>query len=171
MEDAKKIIEEVKKAVVGKDEILEKVLMAILAQGHVLLEDVPGVGKTTMALAFSRAMELSYKRLQFIIRVQSCAICFWQMKSTGPPAKRSLRCWRSWKKARSPLTVLHIRCLSPFWSLPRKTRSAHREHSPCRNLRSTVLWFAFHWGTRTGKARLKCCAAEKRMSLPNRSIR
>ena len=65
MEDAKKIIEEVKKAVVGKDEILEKGLMAILAQGHVLLEDVPGVGKTTMALAFSRAMELSYKRLQF----------------------------------------------------------------------------------------------------------
>lgn len=50
---------------VGKDEVLEKVLMAILAQGHVLLEDVPGVGKTTMALAFSRAMELSYKRLQF----------------------------------------------------------------------------------------------------------
>ncbi len=65
MEDAKKIIDEVKKAVVGKDNILGKVLMAILAQGHVLLEDVPGVGKTTMALAFSKAMELSYKRLQF----------------------------------------------------------------------------------------------------------
>ncbi|MDD6175001.1 MAG: MoxR family ATPase [Firmicutes bacterium] len=65
MEDAKKVIDEVKKAVVGKDDVLEKVLMAILAKGHVLLEDVPGVGKTTMAIAFSRAMELSYKRLQF----------------------------------------------------------------------------------------------------------
>lgn len=65
MEYAIKIIDEVKKVIVGKDKILEKVLMSILAQGHVLLEDVPGVGKTTMALAFSKAMELSYKRLQF----------------------------------------------------------------------------------------------------------
>ena len=65
MEDAKRILEEVRKVIVGKDEVLEKVLMAILAQGHVLLEDVPGVGKTTMAVAFSRAMELSYRRLQF----------------------------------------------------------------------------------------------------------
>lgn len=65
MDDAKKVIAEVQKAVVGKNEVLEKVLMAFLARGHVLLEDVPGVGKTTMALAFSRAMELSYNRLQF----------------------------------------------------------------------------------------------------------
>ena len=44
------IVSEVKKVVIGKDEIIEKVLMAILAGGHILLEDVPGVGKTTLAL-------------------------------------------------------------------------------------------------------------------------
>ena len=47
------VILEVRKAVVGKDAVLSKALLAILARGHILLEDIPGVGKTTMALAFS----------------------------------------------------------------------------------------------------------------------
>ena len=59
------ILNEVKKVIVGKDDVLEKVLMTILAGGHVLLEDVPGVGKTTLALAFSKAMNLAYNRVQF----------------------------------------------------------------------------------------------------------
>ena len=59
------ILNEIKKVIVGKDEVITKTLMAILAGGHVLLEDVPGVGKTTLALAFSRAMNLSEKRIQF----------------------------------------------------------------------------------------------------------
>ena len=59
------ILEQVKKAVVGKDEVLAKVLLAILAGGHILLEDIPGVGKTTMALAFSKALSLRYNRVQF----------------------------------------------------------------------------------------------------------
>lgn len=59
------IINEVQKAVVGKQEIVEKILMAILAEGHVLLDDVPGVGKTTLAVALSRALGLSYNRIQF----------------------------------------------------------------------------------------------------------
>lgn len=62
---ADRIISEVKKAVVGKDEIIRKVLMVILAQGHILLEDIPGVGKTTLALAFSKVLSLDYKRMQF----------------------------------------------------------------------------------------------------------
>ena len=62
---AAEIVAEVKKVVVGKDEVLAKMLLAILARGHVLLEDVPGVGKTTMALAFSRALDLGYNRVQF----------------------------------------------------------------------------------------------------------
>ena len=59
------IVSEVKKVVIGKDEIIEKVLMAILAGGHILLEDVPGVGKTTLALTFSKVLGLDYKRMQF----------------------------------------------------------------------------------------------------------
>lgn len=68
MNDIKKaaeVVTEVKKAVVGKDEVLVKVLLAILARGHILLEDIPGVGKTTMALAFSKALALQYNRVQF----------------------------------------------------------------------------------------------------------
>ena len=59
------IIQEVGKAIIGKDEIIRKVLMAMYANGHVLLEDSPGVGKTTLALAFSRALGFEYRRIQF----------------------------------------------------------------------------------------------------------
>ena len=62
---ALEILGEVKKAVVGKDDVLAKVLLAILARGHILLEYIPGVGKTTMALAFSKALSLKYNRVQF----------------------------------------------------------------------------------------------------------
>mgnify|MGYP002517993202 CR=1 FL=1 len=65
IEQSKQIISEVKKAFIGKDEIIEKVLMAVYAGGHVLLEDCPGVGKTTLALAFSKVLGLDYKRIQF----------------------------------------------------------------------------------------------------------
>ena len=57
--------DEIKKAVKGKDEAVEKVLAAMLAGGHVLLEDIPGVGKTTLAMAIAKSMSLSYKRVQF----------------------------------------------------------------------------------------------------------
>ena len=59
------IVSEVKKVIVGKDRVLLWVLTAILAKGHILLEDIPGVGKTTMALAFSKALGLDYGRVQF----------------------------------------------------------------------------------------------------------
>ncbi len=59
------VINEVKKVIIGKDEIIIKVLLAILAGGHILIEDIPGVGKTTLALALSKALSLDYKRLQF----------------------------------------------------------------------------------------------------------
>ena len=54
-----------KKAVIGKDDCVEKILMAILGGGHVLMDDIPGVGKTTMALAFSRSCSLEENRMQF----------------------------------------------------------------------------------------------------------
>ena len=54
---------EVNKVVLGKEDIVRKVLLAILAQGHVLLEDVPGVGKTTLAKAFSKRLGLDSKRV------------------------------------------------------------------------------------------------------------
>lgn len=62
---AQHVIDEVSKTVVGKRDILTKIMTAILAGGHVLIEDIPGTGKTTMALAFSRAMGLKERRVQF----------------------------------------------------------------------------------------------------------
>nr|WP_178633180.1 MoxR family ATPase [uncultured Mediterraneibacter sp.] len=62
---AERVIDEVEKAVVGKREILTQIMTAILAGGHILIDDIPGTGKTTMALAFSTAMGLYANRVQF----------------------------------------------------------------------------------------------------------
>ena len=59
------VINEIEKVIIGKKEVIVKILLAILAGGHVLIEDIPGVGKTTLALALSKALSLNYKRLQF----------------------------------------------------------------------------------------------------------
>ena len=60
-----KIIDETSKAVTGKNEIIKKILAVILAGGHILLEDIPGVGKTTLALAMTKSLGLSFGRVQF----------------------------------------------------------------------------------------------------------
>lgn len=64
-EYAREVLSQVRRAVVGKDAVLLWVLAAILARGHILLEDIPGVGKTTMAMAFSRVLDLPCRRMQF----------------------------------------------------------------------------------------------------------
>ena len=65
LKKSKAVLREVRKAVIGKDDIICKVYMAIIAGGHVLLDDIPGVGKTTMAHAFANALGLEYNRIQF----------------------------------------------------------------------------------------------------------
>ena len=62
---AQQLINQVRRVIVGKDNVLLWVLAAMLAGGHILLEDIPGVGKTTMALAFSKTMGLKCNRVQF----------------------------------------------------------------------------------------------------------
>jgi len=64
-EKAREVVEQVGRVILGKEKEVKEAMLVFLANGHVLLEDIPGVGKTTMALAFSRAMELDYKRVQF----------------------------------------------------------------------------------------------------------
>ena len=64
-EVAREIVSQVRNVVVGKDQQLLWVMASMLAGGHILLEDIPGVGKTTMAVAFSKVMGLSCKRVQF----------------------------------------------------------------------------------------------------------
>lgn len=64
-EKISKIINETSKAITGKEEIIKRVLTVILAKGHVLLEDIPGVGKTTLALAISKSIGMEFGRVQF----------------------------------------------------------------------------------------------------------
>ncbi len=59
------VVSEVEKVIAGKRPVIEKMLIALLAEGHVLLDDVPGVGKTRLAMALSRATDLSFRRIQF----------------------------------------------------------------------------------------------------------
>ena len=61
----RRVLNSVMNAVVGKEQIVLRVFLAILARGHILIEDIPGVGKTTLAIAFSRALNLEYNRVQF----------------------------------------------------------------------------------------------------------
>lgn len=65
MEVIDAIRNEVNKVVIGKEEVVDKVLTAMLAGGHILLEDIPGVGKTTMALSFAKVLGMDFKRVQF----------------------------------------------------------------------------------------------------------
>lgn len=63
-QEIKQAIHEIKKAVIGKDEVIMKIFVTLLARGHILLEDIPGVGKTNLALALSKSLQLDYHRIQ-----------------------------------------------------------------------------------------------------------
>ena len=62
---AEAIVREIEKAISGKRSLIETLLMAVLSEGHILLDDVPGVGKTTLAVALSKTLGLRYRRVQF----------------------------------------------------------------------------------------------------------
>lgn len=74
---------EVNKVIKGKQEIVEKVLAAIIAGGHILMEDIPGVGKTTLSTTFARALSMNYKRVQFTPDVLPSDILGFSMYNAG----------------------------------------------------------------------------------------
>ncbi|MGN0161315.1 MAG: AAA family ATPase [Lachnospiraceae bacterium] len=65
MENIKKILDSVDSVIVGKKQVQELILTAMLARGHVLLEDIPGVGKTTLANVYAKVFDCTFKRIQF----------------------------------------------------------------------------------------------------------
>ncbi len=120
---AQEVVRQVNQVVLGKPQEVREVLLTFLAGGHVLLEDIPGVGKTTLATAFSKAMRLECKRVQFTPDVMpsdltgfsvyrreeekfvtsggaSSATCSWRTKSTGRRQRPSPRCLKSWRSGR-----------------------------------------------------------------------
>jgi MoxR-like ATPase len=101
----------------GKDECIEAVTIALIAGGSVLMEDVPGVGKTTLAKALARSVDATFHRIQFTPDLlpadilgssiynpvdgsfrfsegPSSATCCWPTRSTGRRRGRSRRCWK-----------------------------------------------------------------------------
>ena len=80
---AQQIISQVRRVVVGKDETLLWVLATVLAGGHILLEDLPGMGKTTMALAFSKVLGLQCNRMQFTPDVLPSDVTGYTVLETG----------------------------------------------------------------------------------------
>ncbi len=77
------VLSEVNKVIKGKNQVVTKVLAAIIAGGHILMEDIPGVGKTTLATTFARAMSLDYKRVQFTPDVLPSDILGFSMYNAG----------------------------------------------------------------------------------------
>ena len=75
----------IKLAIHGKDDVIDQVLCAILAGGHILLEDIPGVGKTTLVTALAKVMSLDFRRIQFTPDVLPSDLCGFTMydKNTG----------------------------------------------------------------------------------------
>ncbi len=78
-------IDNVKKVIKGKDDCLTKAMCTMLAGGHILMEDIPGVGKTTLAMAFAKALSLKQKRMQFTPDVLPSDVCGYHVlqKETG----------------------------------------------------------------------------------------
>jgi len=82
---AYEILINLRKAIIGKDDVLKNVLICLLARGHLLIEDVPGVGKTTLVKALAKSIDLSYKRVQFTPDLMPSDIIGFNMydKNTG----------------------------------------------------------------------------------------
>lgn len=83
IEKLTKVEEEVNKVIKGKEEVVRKVLAAVIAGGHILMEDIPGVGKTTLATTFARTLSLDYKRVQFTPDVLPSDILGFSMYNSG----------------------------------------------------------------------------------------
>ena len=81
---ATRIRESIGRVIVGKDEVIDLVLVALLAEGHILMEDVPGIGKTTLAKALARSLGLAFRRIQFtpdILPTDVTGLSFYNQKS------------------------------------------------------------------------------------------
>ena len=162
MNQTSRILEEVKKAVCGKDRVLVWVLTVLLARGHVLLEDIPGVGKTTMALAFSRALGLDYGRVQFtpdvlpsditgysvyqkesgkLVYQPGAVLCnlFLADELNRATSRTQSALLEAMEEGQVTVDGVSLRSRSRLSSLPRKIRRVPLVRSCCRTHRWTAL--------------------------------
>ena len=132
------ILFEVKRVVVGQDRFLERVMVAMLAQGHLLVEGVPGLAKTLTVKTLAQAMQGQFKRIQFTPDLVPADLVgtriynqktgdfstalgpvfthlLWRMRSTARPPRCKVRCWRRCRNARSPSPGKPTPCPPLFW--------------------------------------------------------
>ena len=176
-EKIQNILTEIESVIVGKNENVEKILMAILAQGHVLMEDVPGVGKTTTALTFAKVLGLDTRRVQFTSDTVPSDVIGYSVydKSVGflrlqarrdhdqsPAGRRDqpyleqdavLPFWKRWKSTASPSTVKPTTYRRPSSSSPRRTPPAPPAQRCSPVPSSTVSSSASAWAIPTTAAR------------------
>lgn len=163
---AEKIMGEVAKVFVGKNDIIRKVMLALLAQGHVLLEDRPGVGKTTLALAMSKAIRAEYRRIQFTPDVMPSDITGFSMydKEQGvwnyqrgaivcnlfladeinrASSRTQAALLEAMEEGRVTMDGIAHKIPNPLWSLQPRIRRALPERNFCLNRRWTGLWCGY----------------------------
>jgi MoxR-like ATPase len=137
-ERAAAVLAEIRTAVVGKPEPLALVMLGILAGGHVLIEDLPGLGKTLLARSFATTLGLDFRRIQFTPDLlpsdvtgapfydqrsgemvfgpaPSSRTCCSRTRSTAPRPRPRRPCWRRWPSRRCPWTAPPGRCPTPSW--------------------------------------------------------
>ena len=160
-DQAQQILAQVERAVVGKRHAAELVLSGILAGGHVLMEDYPGLGKTLAARSFAQALGLGFSRAQFTPdllpsrphrllplrpaqprvhlppRARSSPACCWPTRSTARPPRPSRRCSRRCRRGRSRSRARPSPCRGPSTCSPRPTPSSTRAPTRCPRPSST----------------------------------
>ena len=147
------VIANVRRAVSGERGPVERAVVALLAEGHVLIEDVPGVGKTTLARALARSLDCSFARVQFTPDLLPCDVTgvsvFDQRRassssgparcsrtscsptrSTAPRRAPSRRCSSAWRSARSRSTASRTRCRRPFFVIATQNPIEHEGTFP-----------------------------------------
>ena len=123
-----RIAANVEQTIQGKGEVIRLTLVALLAEGHILLEDVPGVGKTMLAKSLARSLDCTWSRIQFtpdLLPTDVTGVNVWdrrsgssrssparclqtsasRTRSTGPHPRRKARCSSAWRSARSRSTA------------------------------------------------------------------
>ena len=156
--------QEVAKVIVGYDDIIECVIMSLLANGHVLLEGVPGLGKTSLSPRLRDVVHLKFSRIQFTpdlmpaditgtnivqenararsssnsSRDRSSPTLCWPTKSIAPRRKLSRRCWRPWRRRRFRSARQPTSWTRRFSFLRLRTLSRWKAPIRCRKRNSTV---------------------------------
>jgi MoxR-like ATPase len=104
---SEQVIDNLEKVIVGKQQSIELIVIGLLCQGHVLIEDVPGVGKTMLARSLARSLDCTFNRIQFTpdmlpsdVTGPLLGTSSLLMRSTAPRPKPRRLCLRQWRNAR-----------------------------------------------------------------------